>query len=463
MKRVLCIAYYFPPMGLSGVQRTVKFLKYLPEFGWEPSVLTVKDTGYLAYDESLFDDLMDEMPIVRTGSLDPLRLYGLLRRAFSNSPDQSEMGERRNRRQNTSERARHLFSVLNRILFIPDGKIGWLPFAVAAGSRLLSHLDFDIISATGPPFTSHLIGGILKKFFRKPLVLDFRDVWENQFIDYPTWMHRTLNETLERAVLKTADAVISNNAPTDADLRGRCHQSEAPKFHVITHGFDPEDFKKWDGFLRPSERKFTVTYCGAFYERRTPEPFLRALRTLLDEHPTIASDLKAVFVGLFPEQYQKLIERLGLKQVVEVNSYVPHKESVRYLLEADLLWLTISKGKASETIAPGKLFEYFGARKPILACVPEGTAAQTVRSLGNSVVVPPDDVDAIRDALLSYYRNWLEGKSVETDPRILERYDRRKLTEKLAGIFDALHPATETRRFRESSMEVTRQTEDRET
>jgi hypothetical protein len=237
LKRVLCIAYYFPPMGLSGVQRTVKFLKYLPEFGWKPSVLTVKDTGYLAYDESLFEDLMDEMTIVRTGSLDPLRLCALLCRAFSISPDLSETGERRNHKQNISERPRHLFSVLNRILFIPDGKIGWLPFAVAAGSRLLSHVDFDIIYATGPPFTSHLIGGILKKLFRKPLILDFRDVWENQFIDYPTWMHRTLNEFLERTILRTADAVISNNVPTDADLRGRCPQSEARKFHVITHGF----------------------------------------------------------------------------------------------------------------------------------------------------------------------------------------------------------------------------------
>ncbi|MFH1009483.1 MAG: glycosyltransferase family 4 protein [Candidatus Latescibacterota bacterium] len=437
MKRVLFIAYYFPPMGLSGVQRTVKFLKYLPEFGWEPSVLTVKDTGYLAYDESLFGDLADEMTIVRTGSLDPLRLSALMGRAFSRSPDPPKMGERRIPKKNVSERTRHLFSVLNRILFIPDGKIGWLPFAVTGGSQLLSHGNFDVIYATGPPFTSHLIGGILGKLFHKPVVLDFRDIWENQFIDYPTGLHRTLNEFLQRAVLRTADAVVSNNAPTDADLRGRCPRSEASKFHVITHGFDPEDFRKWDGFLKSSGGKFTMTYCGAFYERRTPEPFLRAVRTLLDEHPAVASDLKAVFVGLFPEEYKKLVSRLDLDRVVEVNAYVPHKESIKYLLEADLLWFTISKGKASDTIAPGKLFEYVGAGKPILACVPEGTAAQTVRSLGNSTVVPPDDVNAIRDALFSYYQNWLEGKGVAADPRILDQYDRRTLTGSLADIFDA--------------------------
>lgn len=455
MKRVLCIAYYFPPMGLSGVQRTVKFLKYLPEFGWEPAVLTVKETAYWAYDASLFGDLRPEMPIVRTGSLDPLRLIGLLRPSASALPRGGE-GERGRGGLVPPEVIRRGFSWWNHALFVPDNKIGWLPFALFRGNRWLSEASppVDLIYATAPPFTAHLVGAILATRFRKPLVLDFRDPWStNQFVSYPTAYHRLLNQALERVCLRQAGACIATNEGIVEGLREN-GPGKRPRLEVVFHGFDPEDFEGHPAFPaspspaegqggkgageqrgRSSER-FTITHSGVFYERITPRYFLQALRRLLDERPELEGRIRARFVGLFRRENEALVKTLELEQVVEVTSYVPHRKSVEYLLSSDVLWFMIGEGPSSASWAPGKLFEYLGARKPILACVPEGTAARTVRAIGNSTVVPPDDVDQIKDAIWRYYQASLDGTLQETDREVVRPYDRRRLTGRLAGIFE---------------------------
>ena len=439
MKKVLCIAYYFPPMGLSGVQRTVKFLKYLPEFGWEPSVLTVKGTAYWAYDESLFGDLRSEMQIVRTGSLDPLRLIALLPRGAGK---QGKMG------LVPSEVIRRGFSWWNHALFVPDNKIGWMPFALFRASRWLSEASpsVDLIYATAPPFTAHLVGAILSAQFEEPLVLDFRDPWSrNQFVSYPTPYHRLLNRALERACLRQAEACIATNEGIIEGLRENA-LVRRPRLEVVPHGFDPEDFEGHptsplthspaEAYSVQGPERFTITHSGSFYERITPRYFLQALRRLLDERPEVEERIRARFVGLFRRENEELVRTLQLEQVVEVTSYVPHRKSVEYLLSSDVLWFMIGEGPSSASWAPGKLFEYIGARKPILACVPEGTAARTVRATGNGMVVPPDNVDQIKGAIWRYYKAWLNGTLLETDREVVQQYDRRRLTGVLAGIFE---------------------------
>ena len=195
-RNVLVIAYYFPPMGLSGVQRTLKFVKYLPQFGWQPTVLTVTPTGYFAQDYTLLEEIRAlHIDIERVGSLDPNRLFR--KKGVVKMP---------------SERWRKILTYLSDMFFIPDNKIGWKRKALNAAEALFEKKQFEIIFATAPPFTDFLIGEELSKKFKKPLVVDYRDPWhEYPFKYYPTPLHKWRNYVLEKRVVHAASRIITTN------------------------------------------------------------------------------------------------------------------------------------------------------------------------------------------------------------------------------------------------------------
>jgi glycosyltransferase involved in cell wall biosynthesis len=193
---VLIIAYYFPPMGLSGVQRTQKFVKYLPQFGWKPTVITVTPTGYFAQDYTLLEELKHlDVEIHRVGSLDPTRLF-----------------KKKGVVQMPSERVRKTLSFISDIFFIPDNKIGWKRKVLKTVDGLFKSKKFDIVFATSPPYTDFLIGSEIHKKYKIPLVLDYRDVWhEYPYKVYPTPLHKYLNYKLEKQILHSASKVITTN------------------------------------------------------------------------------------------------------------------------------------------------------------------------------------------------------------------------------------------------------------
>ena len=428
MKKVLIVSYYFPPMGMSGVQRTLKFAKYLPHYGWQPHVLTVSSPRYFAFDTSLLAELPRDTPIHRTGSWDALSLMQSLGRRRT--------AIRTGESMDPPERVRESLSLLSQTLFQPDNKIGWLPFALRKGLRLLAAEPFDLIYSTAPPYTDHLVGLALKALCKLPLVVDFRDAWtQNPRHTYVTPFHLGMNQLLERLVIRQADAVVSINEWIQDGLRRARAWERDPKFGVVSHGFDPDDFRFDDGEPTPSSDVFTITYTGTFYGAITPRYFLQGLRLLLDEMPEARRKIRAVFVGVFRKDNQRLVQELRLEDVVEIVPYSEHRQSVGYLLRSHLLWLTIAEGP---TISTSKLYEYIGARKPILACVPpDGAAARVVRDLGNGTVVPPQDVRAIKEALRAYYHRFTTSGLPLTDARKVRRYDRKTLTGRLAEVFDA--------------------------
>lgn len=430
MKKVLIISYYFPPMGMSGVQRTLKFAKYLPHYGWQPHVLTASSPRYFAFDTSLLAELSGDTPIHRSGSWDALSLMQALTRRRSAIRSGESM--------DPPERVRKSLSLLSQTLFQPDNKIGWLPFALRKGLRLLAAEPFDLIYSTAPPYTDHLVGLALKALSKRPLVLDFRDAWtRNPLHTYVTPFHLGASQLLERLVVRQADAVVSINEWIQDGLRPAHGPDDGAKFHVVSHGFDPEDFQLAGRELVPSPDVFTITYAGTFYGARTPAYFLEALRLLLDEMPEARRKIRAVFVGVFRKDNQRLVQELRLEDVVQIVPYSEHRQSIGYLLRSHLLWLTVAEGP---TISTSKLYEYIGARKPILACVPsDGAAARVVRDLGNATVVPPQDVQAIKEALRAYYHRFAtSGLPPPTDARKVRRYDRKTLTGQLAEVFDAV-------------------------
>ncbi|HTY58679.1 MAG TPA: glycosyltransferase family 4 protein [Bacteroidota bacterium] len=421
-RRVLVIAYYFPPMGLSGVQRTLKFVKYLSGFGWHPTVLTVEPRGYFAEDTTLLAELEGmHVTIERTRPSGPARLLG--KRSVVEIP---------------AEWKRKLLSRLSDTFFIPDNKIGWRRRAVARALALHRETPFDLVFATGPPFTSFLIGRKLKRKINKPLVFDYRDPWvDNPFKFYPTPLHRLANIRLERKALRSSSHVITTNRRVKEQILRRHRFLTYHDIDIISQGFDPDDFPPLPGrgahAGERGDRRMRITYAGVFWEDRVPDYFLRALHALFAEKPRLRGRIEAVFAGKFREENMKLVTKLGLQDTVRVLGYLPHRECVRELCASDVLWMTVGDDVGS----PGKVYEYIGARKPILGLVPEGYLKSTILEAGGTVVAPRDVAaikSAIEELLLLHEKRQLKGPR----PDVVEKYDRRALTGLLAKLFESL-------------------------
>ena len=424
-RRVLVIAYYFPPMGLSGVQRTLKFVKYLSEFGWHPTVLTVDPQGYFAKDDTLMAELDGRnVTVVRTAPSGPARFFK--KRDVVDIP---------------AEWKRKLLSRLSDTIFIPDNKIGWRRRAVAQALALHAETPFDMVFATAPPFTSFLIGRTLKLKINRPLVFDYRDPWvDYPFKFYPTPLHKLANILLERKALRASSHIITTNRRVKELILRRHRFLTYHDIDIISQGFDPADFppsllaaEGKAGPGRQGERRMRITYAGVFWEDRIPDYFLQALHDLFAETPRLRGRVEALFLGNFREENLKLVAKLGLQDTVRVLGYLPHHECVRELCASDVLWMTVGDDLGS----PGKVYEYIGARKPILALVPDGYLKSTVLEAGGKTVAP-SDVDGIRNALgeflLLHEKHQLKGP----DPWVVEKYDRRTLTGALAKLFESL-------------------------
>ncbi len=418
LRRVLVVAYYFPPMGLSGVQRVAKFVKYLPDYGWQPTVLTIKPAGYFAYDKSLLREVKEAgVRIHRTQSWDPTRLF-----------------KRRQTVALPAEDWRRRLSTLSQFFFIPDNKIYWMWHALRAGDTLLREQQFDAVFSSAPPYTAHLVASRLSRRHTLPLLIDFRDDWVgNPRHIYPTKLHRDLNQRLEHRVLQSCTEAITINESIRAALIERnTKDGYTPRVAVIPQGYDPADFE-----VAPVDRapgKMWWLYSGIFYDAQTPDFFLQALAQAVDRHPQIRAHIKAVFVGLLPKASMQLIERLGIEDLIRYEGYVSHAEVVAYQQAADVLWMTIGNRPGAESISTGKLYEYIGTRKPIVALVPAGTAREAMRPYGAAEVVEPDDVDAIERAIMHQYEQWVAGTMAKPEASYVEQFDRRRLAGVLASL-----------------------------
>jgi glycosyltransferase involved in cell wall biosynthesis len=416
-RKVLVIAYYFPPMGLSGVQRTLKFVKYLPKFGWHPTVLTVTSGGYFAQDESLLREVQSpEIRIVRTEPAGPGKLFA--KKEIVKLP---------------SERSRKFFSYLSDTLFIPDNKIGWRRKAVATALELHKETPFDLVFATAPPFTDFLIGADVKSKIDRPLVFDYRDPWHDYpFKFYPTPLHKWRHYVLERKALKASSHVITTNRRVKESLISRYPFLTYHDVDIVPQGYDPEDYK-FNGDGNRTSSKMRITYAGIFWEDRVPDYFLKALHELFREKPGLQGRIEACFVGNFRDENLRIVEHLGLQDTVNVLGYLPHAECVKQLVDSDILWMIVG----DEFGSPGKTYEYIGARKPILGCVPDGFLKAAILEAGGKVVAP-DDVEGIKRAIEEYF-NLFEKKALKgPGADVVEKYNRVALTANLAKIFESL-------------------------
>ena len=416
LRKVLVIAYYFPPLGLSGVQRTTKFVKYLPTYGWKPTVLTVAPTGYYALDASLLLEV-EGTEIIRTNSLDANRLFR--KQGVVNMP---------------SERMRKMLQFAGDTMFVPDTKIGWKHNAVKAASDLLRRERFDLIFATAPPQTDFLIGRELKNITGLPLVLDYRDAWlDYPFKYFPTPLHKYLNYRLEKQVVSAADRIVVTHRRVKEGILKRYRGLHYNDVTIVPQGFDPEDYKRGAKETKRRDR-FRITHAGTFYGGRNPSALLHALKNFLTESPNLREKIVFSFIGTVRQQDKTLVQQLGLEGNVTFLGYLNHQECSNYLLASDVLYFVLDNDYQS----PGKLYEYLGARKQILASVVDGYMKEVAEDSGAAVCVPLGDVAAHEHALRDFFRQYERKKLKQIPKDYADKFNRVALTGELAKMFESL-------------------------
>ncbi|MBI3968114.1 MAG: glycosyltransferase [Chloroflexi bacterium] len=434
MKNVLLLAHAFPPVGAAGSQRAVKLVKYLPEHGWWPTVITAPADRYLTLDAGLLADIPAGVVVHRTRTLEPSQSQTLALRpsaAPSSTPTPSPVA-------GVKERARRIVYWLYAHGVIPDRSLGWAPFAIAAGLRLSRRTRFDAIFATGNPYSSFLAAAALGLALRAPYVLDYRDAWTlNPYRQSESAWRNAVERRQERFALGRAAAAIFATEPMRQDY-ARAFPALANHFTTMTNGYDPTDFA---GVTPQALPGFTITHVGKFTPYRRPDGFLRGLARFLRNEPAARASLRALFIGEADAAVSRAVAALELEDVVQIKSYLPHAEVLPYLLGSSAL-LLVGGGAVSEQTS--KVFEYLAAARPVLALVPEdGAAAEALRSSAAPVhFAPADDEHQIEHALSRLYADAAPDQPARAAPLEYSRpYLAGRLAEVLDRCLDAQRPA----------------------
>jgi len=419
-------AYFFPPLGGGGVQRTSKFAKYLPSFGWTPAIVTVKEGGYWVRDDTLAGDVPPDADVIRTPSISIFQLLKL----FPGSGARGQGGRR----------SGALFSFLRKLssfLLIPDQYVGWIPFAVNGALRFMRRCHVSIIYSTSSPDSAHIAGLITKRLSGKPWIADFRDPWtERLTFAAPTRFHVWLQRLLEGAVLKRADRVVCTSEEIVKDFLEKHPHLDPQKFVVIMNGFDPDDFKDTVAL----SEGFTITHTGILTGKRNAFEFLQGLRLFLEDRPDARNKVRVLFVGPRDMENESIAKRLGLLDVVTFRDSLPHRDCVRLQLSSQVLLLIEDDSRRGGLIYPAKVFEYAASGRPILALVPEGAASRFITTLKAGVVTYPSDPRKISNAISFFFSAHESGTPLigVSDKRQLTPFERRELTKALAQLMERL-------------------------
>ena len=435
MKKVLIVAYYFPPLGGGGTLRTVKFVKYLQEFGWEPVVLTVNAPHYLVEDPWLESQLPPNLAVFRSKAFLPGRFFRkTLNHSYTDTVD---------RRKPVFKRVGKCVFQFGKNLvytfaFTPDEYVGWIPFAVKAGLRIIEREKIDALYTTAPPNSLHLIGRKLHQKTGLPWVADFRDLWNQYPESYNPfgwkWKAR-LDNWFEKQVLETCQKAIAVSETMKQEILGKYHNLPEKKLAVITNGFDLADSEG----LSPdpiAQGKFLVTHAGTLFAWRKASGFWRVLRKMLDQNAEFARHFRLLLLGIVHADVQAEIRRLGLTPWVDIQGYKNYPEMVRILKRSDVLLLIIGNQPHAANVLTLKLFDYLNARRPILALAPEGEVSRMVRNyhLGKSCL--PEDLPGVEKALRHFFSAWQENRLSWPVQGDLSPFHRSQLTAQLAAMLD---------------------------
>ncbi|MER3317450.1 MAG: glycosyltransferase family 4 protein [Allomuricauda sp.] len=419
MRKILVIAYYWPPAGGPGVQRWLKFVKYMPDFGFEPIVYVPKNPSYPIVDEKLVSEIPDSVKILRKPIREPYGWASLLSKKKTKTISAGIIKEK-----NPSFMEKILLWIRGNF-FIPDARKLWVKPSISHLAKVIADEGIQTIITTGPPHSLHLIGLGLKKKYNIQWIADFRDPWTS--IGYHkklrlTESSRLKHKALEKGVLLRADKIVVTSNTTKAEF-----EAITPKpIKVITNGFDDE--------LKPREldSKFTISHIGSLLTGRNPLGFWQALQELIAENEAFKNAIKIQLAGVVGEEVLQSIKAFGLSDYVAQLGYLSHDKVLETQQKSQLLLLLEIDSEETKGIIPGKLFEYLNAKRPILAIGPKGWEAGAMveqHKAGNTCL--HGEVKRLKNVLLDAFSDYQKG-TLKCNSEGVEQYHRKALTESLA-------------------------------
>jgi len=402
-KRVLIITDAFPPeVGGGSTIRIAKFSKYLARLGWWVTVLT---TGMKRADQGTDHDSVRELQNVNVIKI-PV--------PFPVHPGSSAItGKKVNRR-----------SLIRAVLAFPDGLIRWVPFVVTGVlTRSISHKN-SVILATVPVFSSALAGALVKVITGCSLVIDVRDDWAlNPAQSYDFSFRRTMDSLLEKCVYRVANIIVCTSDAIMRSIEKKHGLHLRNKLIVIPNGFDPEDFQEHKS---EETNKFVLTYVGILNPTKTPQYLFQGVAGAISIHPEIRGLIRIRLVGVTAPWIRDLAEKSGIDDILELPGFVSHTKSVNYMLSSDVLVLILFREEGGASAVPGKLYEYFAAKRPILGLVCRGKTRDILEDSGTARICEPSDVHAIRDTILEFFNEWKSEmlNKISIRDGFLEQYNR---------------------------------------
>jgi len=412
MKHVLFIAYHFPPLAGGGTFRSLKFVKYLPEFGWLPTVITTNTKNYWAYDETLLQEVPKKVKIIRAEELDPFYLHIIL----------SKIGLGK------------LYQKIRDRFFIPDEKIGWIPFAYRKAVKELKKEKYDLIFSTSPTPCAHIIAVKLSYRFNLPWIADYRDHWTlNPDYRYDLSRYKIENN-IENQLHHKAASIIINTEGNKNDILETFKDIPSKKYTVIHNGSDTtfpieKNNKK--------HNKFRMIYTGTFYGRRNPITFMKSLSQIKKD--IRINEIEVNFIGNSQWDINDLSKKYEISDIVHFSPFLPIQELNNQIIESDVLLLFIDSTPNSPHVVPSKLYDYLFSNRPVLGIINDGNAKEILKKSNLGFFADPDSPEDIKNQILNLYHLWETGQlHVEPNWEYIQRFHRRNLTEQLAEMFDSI-------------------------
>lgn len=434
MKKVLLISYSFPPVGGIGVQRNLKFVKYLPNFGWEPIVLTINPDYFLLQDNELLKDIPNGTKTFRTQCIKPKqRSLSWIKYTVKGN--------------NKKSFSKLILNFVEKEFIIPDIWIGWLPFSIITGRNIIKSEKIDVILCSGPSFTSFLVGFVLSKIYKLPLILDYRDGWffdANRKTSHSNFYKNFIDYHIERHILNHANAAIFVSKQL-YDIYLTRFPGIKSKSYIISNGFDPDDLVVAKNKLITKKNTHLISHVGnCDYPARKPlvKKFLSALICILNLHPELMDIIKLRFVGIVPDDIRNEISKCKLKNITEIIDPVPHSKAIEYMLDSDALLLFSVLSPNNKAMLTGKLFEYLMVNKPILAFAPLDSAASHVikeeNASGCIIDCETHSKEKMLENVKSFIMKVIRNDFVINNNQSIKKYHRSELTGKLAEILEKL-------------------------
>jgi len=423
INKVLIISYYWPPAGGPGVQRWLKFVKYLPEFGVQPIVYIPENPNYPLIDEKLVQDVHPQAIILKHKIFEP---YAFASVFSKNKTKKISAGIiTKNKKQSVVEK---LMLWVRGNFFIPDARVFWVKPSVNYLKEYIQENNIETVITTGPPHSLHLIGLRLKKQLTINWIADFRDPWTtigyHKELKLSKWAAKK-HKQYEFDVLNSCDTVIVTSPTTKKEFQALTSKP----IEVITNGYDVEQIEK-----KPLDVDFTLAHIGSFLSQRNPQILWESLAELTEENKLFAQYFKLKLIGAVSKEVLQSIDNFGLQAFVQNLGYVSHEEALMHQRTSQVLLLIEIDSEETKCIIPGKLFEYMVSERPILAIGPADSDFESIiKTTNTGVFFQYHEKEALKSTILAQFEQYLQNK-LSVYAVGLQQYSRKNLTAQLVKL-----------------------------